>query len=145
MGDCNSAIDKLIIKPNNVKTLISIGEEALPDKNKIEKGITHKFYDLHDNKQQKVPTELFDEIVDLIEEGRSKGGVLIHCFAGVSRSATFVIAYIMKSFYINYDEAKEKVKKKRSCICPGDGFVRQLQAYWKVLVKREEERLAKLK
>ena len=47
----------------------------------------------------------------------------------------------MRKQYINYDDAKALVKKQRSCIYPNDGFVRQLQAYWKLLVKREEERL----
>ena len=51
----------------------------------------------------------------------------------------------MRKRYINYDEAKAVVKKMRSCIYPNDGFVRQLQAYWKLLVKREEERLQALK
>jgi hypothetical protein len=56
-----------------------------------------------------------------------------------------VIAYVISTFGLEYDEAKEKVKKGRPCIHPGDGFVRQLQFYAKVTAKREEERLAALK
>lgn len=66
----------------------------------------HFFYDIHDNKSQKVPAELFDEISNLIEQGRQNGGVLVHCYAGVSRSSTFVIAYIMQKSLKSYDEAK---------------------------------------
>jgi dual specificity phosphatase 12 len=69
-------------------------------------------------------------------EGRQKGGVLVHCYAGVSRSSSFVIAYMIKEFLLSYDDAKEKVKKHRPCIHPGDGFVRQLQHYAKVIAKR---------
>ena len=47
----------------------------------------------------------------------------------------------MRKKYMSYDDAKALVKKQRACIFPNDGFVRQLQAYWKILVKREEERL----
>lgn len=32
LGDCNSAVDLSIIKPNKIKTIISIGMEALPNK-----------------------------------------------------------------------------------------------------------------
>lgn len=32
LGDCNSAIDLSILKPNKVKTIISIGLEAKPNK-----------------------------------------------------------------------------------------------------------------
>lgn len=62
--------------------------------------------------------------------------MLVHCYAGVSRSSSFVIAYVMNKYNMKYDDAKEKVKKHRACIHPGDGFVRQLQFYGKVLQKR---------
>lgn len=81
----------------------------------------------------------------MITEGRKRGGVLIHCYAGVSRSSSFVIAYVISTFKIGYDEAKERVKKGRPCIHPGDGFVHQLHIYAKIIAKREEERLAALK
>jgi hypothetical protein len=32
LGDCNSAVDLSIIKPNKIKTIISIGLEAMPNK-----------------------------------------------------------------------------------------------------------------
>ena len=70
---------------------------------------------------------------------------MIHCYAGVSRSSSFVIAYVINTFKIGYDEAKERVKKGRPCIHPGDGFVHQLHIYAKVIAKREEERLAALR
>ena len=72
----------------------------------------------------------------MIEEGRRKGGVLVHCYAGVSRSSSFVIAYVIQKFIMGYDDAKEKVKKRRSCIHPGDGFVHQLKNYAKIIQKR---------
>lgn len=72
----------------------------------------------------------------MIEEGRKVGGVLVHCYAGVSRSSTFVIAYIMQKWNKSYEAAKEEVKLARSCIYPNDGFVHHLKNYDKVLQKR---------
>ena len=60
------------------------------------------------------------------------GKVFVHCVAGVSRSSTIVIAYLMNKG-MTYKEAFEWVKKKHSIAFPNYGFQRQLQNYEKVL------------
>ncbi len=60
--------------------------------------------------------------------------VYVHCQAGVSRSASIVIAYLMKNKKISYVEARNIVKKKRDCICPNDEFEKQLIEYEKLCV-----------
>jgi protein-tyrosine phosphatase len=57
------------------------------------------------------------------------GKVLVHCAAGVSRSATIVIGYIMFKSRIPYQTALEQVKSKRPIVKPNDGFVKQLQEF----------------
>lgn len=52
----------------------------------------------------------------------SKHNVLVHCQAGVSRSPSVVIAFLMSHLGLSYSEAKEFVKKKRSCIAPNKRF-----------------------
>lgn len=72
----------------------------------------------------------FDECFEAIDnEIENKGKVLIHCRAGVSRSATIAIAYLMKKNKIPYDKASEMVKKKRQKIRPNKGFIAQLELY----------------
>lgn len=144
LGDCNSAVDLAILKPHKVRTIISIGLEAKPAKGKIPEDVAHHVYDIHDNKQQKLPVELLDQVGEIIEGGRNRGGVLVHCYAGVSRSSSFVIAYLIKKYIVSYDEAKERAKKRRPCVHPGDGFVSQLQNYSKIIAVREQQRLASL-
>jgi protein-tyrosine phosphatase len=46
--------------------------------------------------------------------------------AGISRSSTFVIAYLMKTNKWKFDEAFNYVKGKRSVICPNGGFIDRL-------------------
>ena len=67
------------------------------------------------------------EAVAFITEALSSGGkILVHCVAGISRSASCVIAYLMKSKQIGYEEALAMTKAKRFCVEPNDAFVRQL-------------------
>ena len=76
-----------------------------------------------------------EKICNIIEKEREDHGVLIHCQHGVSRSASFAIAYTIKKKGISFDEAKQFVKSKRQGIDPNDGFVEQLKMFEKSLKK----------
>lgn len=45
-----------------------------------------------------------------------KGGVLVHCQAGMSRSATITAAYLMKVLGLGVEEALEMIRKVRPVI-----------------------------
>eukprot|EP00831_Metopus_contortus_P076356 TRINITY_DN7044_c0_g2_i1.p1 TRINITY_DN7044_c0_g2~~TRINITY_DN7044_c0_g2_i1.p1 ORF type:complete len:155 (-),score=23.32 TRINITY_DN7044_c0_g2_i1:67-531(-) len=84
------------------------------------------------------PTEniykYFRPAIEFIDEGRKKGeAVLVHCSAGVSRSGSIVIAYVMHEMKIGLNEAWRFVKEARSCVYPNDGFYHQLQKFEKDL------------
>jgi hypothetical protein len=64
---------------------------------------------------------------------RERGNVLVHCYAGVSRSASIVIAYLMHKHKISLLDAMKLVKSKRSCISPNVGFLLQLKDFEKEL------------
>ena len=56
-------------------------------------------------------------------------GVLVHCAAGVSRSSTIVIAYIMSAYAMTFARALQFVKERRPCVRPNKGFVAQLMVW----------------
>lgn len=63
----------------------------------------------------------------LAEEAHQAGmGLLIHCQAGVSRSATIVIAYLMKHTWMTMTDAYKFVKTRRPIISPNLNFMGQL-------------------
>jgi atypical dual specificity phosphatase len=61
----------------------------------------------------------------------SRNVVLVHCLAGMSRSATIVCAYLLATTPMNTQETISFVRSKRSIIRPNYGFEKQLGA-WEV-------------
>eukprot|EP01084_Bolivina_argentea_P106568 190672_1 len=61
--------------------------------------------------------------------GNNNNCVLVHCFAGISRSSTIIIAYLMKSKKMSFEKAFEFTKQKRSIVSPNEGFVKQLKLW----------------
>lgn len=76
----------------------------------------------------------FDKVADKVDKVRKDGGrVLIHCVAGVSRSATLCIVYLMKHHRMTLREAYNHVKSRRAVIHPNVGFFKQMLDYEKKL------------
>jgi len=52
---------------------------------------------------------------------------MVHCLAGVSRSVSLVLAYLIKHKGLTYNKAYDYVKAKRKIIHPNDGFIEALK------------------
>ncbi|KAH6832562.1 dual specificity protein phosphatase-like protein [Perilla frutescens var. hirtella] len=73
--------------------------------------------------------DYLDVCLDFIEDSRKEGSVLVHCFAGVSRSAAIITAYLMKSEQLSLEDAIESLKQSCESVCPNDGFLEQLKMF----------------
>ncbi|XP_055521081.1 dual specificity protein phosphatase 14-like [Leucoraja erinacea] len=72
----------------------------------------------------------FDTVGDKIRQvSRRNGRTLVHCVAGVSRSPTLCIAYLMKHQRRSLLQAHDWVRSRRPVIRPNLGFWRQLVDY----------------
>ncbi|XP_014671841.1 PREDICTED: dual specificity protein phosphatase 18-like [Priapulus caudatus] len=81
--------------------------------------------------------EFFDMVAMRIETTRRQGGkALVHCRAGVSRSASLVIAHLMKYEGMTLSKAYNHVKDRRRWVAPNEGFWKQLIQYERKLYGR---------
>lgn len=69
----------------------------------------------------------FSTAITFIDSVKQNGGrVLVHCQAGISRSATICLAYLMHTRRVRLEEAFDFVKQRRHIISPNLAFMGQL-------------------
>ncbi|KAI5663799.1 hypothetical protein M9H77_23122 [Catharanthus roseus] len=73
--------------------------------------------------------DYLDVCLDFIDKSRTEGSVLVHCFAGVSRSAAIITAYLMKTEQLSQEDALESLRQSCDFVCPNDGFLDQLKLF----------------
>ncbi|XP_072483092.1 dual specificity protein phosphatase 9 [Notamacropus eugenii] len=72
-------------------------------------------------------SQFFPEAIDFIDEAVSQNcGVLVHCLAGISRSVTVTVAYLMQKLHLSLNDAYDLVKRQKSNISPNFNFMGQL-------------------
>lgn len=120
--------------------------EGSNDKNQLEKyGITHivnatidlpnKFENdgfiyyrvaINDSFNQNI-SNYFTEVIQFIKNAHAENGIVfVHCFAGISRSATIVLAYLMEEKQMTFNQAFDFLKQKRRIISPNISFLGDL-------------------
>lgn len=100
------------------------------------KGVNYKRIPVSDTGTQKLSNK-FEEAFQFIEEARKNNAViLIHCMAGISRSVTLTIAYIMAHFNLTMQNAYQYVKDKRPAISPNLNFMGQLVEFEQQCAKK---------
>ncbi|KAG7332061.1 hypothetical protein KOW79_003895 [Hemibagrus wyckioides] len=72
----------------------------------------------------------FPQAIRFIDSVKESGGrVLVHCQAGISRSATICLAYLIHAQRVRLNEAFDFVKRRRQVISPNLAFMGQLQQF----------------
>ena len=98
-----------------------------------ENTFVHKSIDVTDDYETNL-IRYFKECL-LFIDGYDK--VFVHCAAGMSRSPTIVIACLMWKKKLSLNDAIKFVKNKRPEISPNLNFMRQLQTFQELLIKKD--------
>ena len=126
LGSVGAAYNLQVLKNLNISRILTICE-CLPPKFPDE--FEYKVIGVTDEPMTRLNL-YFKEATDYIREAINEGkNVLVHCFAGVSRSSSIVIAYLMRCHKMEYIKAFNIVKSKRPWINPNYGFQGQLRRY----------------
>lgn len=101
---------------------------------KMEKhNLSHLWIKAKDSKE--VPLhEHFEPAYAFISKQLEEGNVLVHCQMGKSRSASVVIAFLIKHLRIHAEDAYSLVQSKRPLADPNAGFMQLLSNYGKELL-----------
>ena len=90
-------------------------------------------YPLEDTNDEKIDS-IFEETSSIIQQCYLQNKrVLVHCHAGVSRSSTIILYYMMKYLDFTLKDAFDHCFSKRPIVRPNEGFAKTLQSYEKVL------------
>lgn len=109
-------------------------------RNQLEEQFSVKALECQDSEDCNLSVH-FHDAANFIEEGRRQGGVVVHCAAGISRSSTSLIAYLMIKQHLSLNAAFLKVFAARSIVEPNAGFWRQLLDLEAVLKAEQVELL----
>lgn len=128
LSDIVSASTERLIEMHQIKHIVTVLDRPLWKS--LVKSVC--FIQAEDLDTQDLISE-FSRSYNFIDRAvRAKEAVLVHCVAGVSRSATIVMAYLMRKYKINHENAFKKVCEKRPVVNPNDGFIDQLKLFAKM-------------
>lgn len=128
IGDINAASSPEKLKQFDIQAILTVASETQLDLSGA--GVSwHKVVPVEDFISFDIK-RYFQESIDFIDTNLTQGiNVLVHCFAGVSRSSSIILAYLMKTQGMTFREAFNYAQDKRKQINPNPGFVLQLKDY----------------
>ncbi|CAG9854462.1 unnamed protein product [Phyllotreta striolata] len=128
LGGQAAARNAELLQKNNITHVLSIDIRPYPATLAAKNNLTTKYVQLMDLPSADLLSHL-DDSYNFIAKAQQNGSVLVHCYFGISRSASFVIGYLMRKYQMSYDDAYEVVRCKRGIVLPNEGFVAQLRIY----------------
>ncbi|CAD7705256.1 unnamed protein product [Ostreobium quekettii] len=120
------ALDREVLRERRITHVLTV-MNCLVDK--LHGEITHKHIYVPDDFTGNLLIHL-PTCVEFIGDALTIGGhVLVHCYAGISRSSTVVTAYVMATDSLSRSAALKKVRKRYPIACPNPSFVQQLRLF----------------
>lgn len=111
LGNCTAARNMKFLKSKQISHILTIDSFPIPAYVCSGASVVNKYIHIADMTRENILehfTDCISFIEDALKDPEGTNGILIHCFYGVSRSATICIAFLMKKYSISYQKAFER-------------------------------------
>merc|ERR1719309_530892 len=126
IGNARDTGDTSTLRALGVTHVLSVTSDVTEASSHVTDEILFKNLPAADSGTQNLK-QYFNQAFDFIESVRRiSGRVLVHCQAGISRSPTIAISYVMRYQKLLLVEAYQFVKNRRKIISPNLNFMGQL-------------------
>lgn len=122
LGNLEAASNLEYLKRHNIGAVLTVAGGT---------GLRYNVYDMPmheiinaDDALYQDLSQYFNRMINFIENARKKTNILIHCYAGISRSVTSLVAYIMNKYGWTYERTLSYVRSQRSIANPNPSFVK---------------------
>lgn len=130
LGSIGAAYNEKWLTENKITHILCVADSI---DSKFADKITYKVIKIRDIPSEDLSAH-FEECYKFIRSGleykynndKDSGKVLIHCFAGISRSVTVSAAYFCRHYNMKAVQALKLIKSKRTQANPNAGFIIQL-------------------
>ncbi|XP_020832439.1 dual specificity protein phosphatase 4 [Phascolarctos cinereus] len=123
LGSAQHAARRDTLDALGITALLNV---SLDCPNHFEAHYQYKSIPVEDSHKADIGSWFMDAIEFIDSVQARQGRVLVHCQAGISRSATICLAYLMMKKKVRLETAFEFVKQRRSVISPNFSFMGQL-------------------
>jgi len=132
LGDCKHGRNKDGLRDLGITHLIDATSKQLSQSVALELQIEYLAIDIEDDEDEDISPYFThtNQFIQKCQQSTNHGKVLIHCHAGVSRSTSIVLAYLIESrLFPNLRQAISHVVNHRPIVCPNNSFQMQLSQY----------------
>jgi protein tyrosine phosphatase len=159
VSDMYSAMNEHLLRANRIQYVLRVIDFDVDDDTMnmyAALNIDHATYLIEDSPIENLYGK-FNVLARIIDEKvRANMNVLVHCFAGASRSVSVAAAYLLKKYYDTLSletniagdrifrliDILDEIKSKRECADPNTGFIYQLHKYELDLINRISDRIS---
>ncbi|GBP92245.1 Dual specificity protein phosphatase 9 [Eumeta japonica] len=129
LGNSTNSEDCDALARHNIKYVLNVTPDLPNTFESAGGGIHYLKIPIADHWSQNLAVH-FPQAIRFIDEAMSaRVGVLVHCVAGVSRSVTVTLAYLMQRHRLSLCDAFELVRARKTDIAPNFHFMRQLHSF----------------